>query len=143
MMKIKKDVFKKIASTVGTAKPETGGALGIKNGVVCEFYFDENSTRYDGEYSPNTDDINSKLIEWSKRDIDFAGIIHSHPNGVLELSDGDRAGIELIARAIPSFDALFFPIVVNYKNEFQMTVYRVTFSTDGVKIENVDYEILE
>lgn len=142
-MKIKRKVLNEIVSTIGKKKPETGGVLGIRNDVICAFYFDINSDYQEGEYCPDTNDINLKLQEWGEDGIDFAGLIHSHPNNCQLLSNGDKVGIETIVKAIPPFDALYFPIVTNEDNGFYMSVYCVRGSKENICISEIGYEVLD
>ena len=143
MMKIKRKVLEEIRSTIGTQEPETGGILGINDGVVCAFYFDKNAEHRIGEYSPNTSDVNLKLAEWAKQGIAFAGIIHSHPNGLSELSEGDREGIFTVLKAIPKVDKLYFPIVTNDDSYFSMSVYCAIALQDDISITQISYEVLD
>ena len=143
MMKIKRKILGEIISTIGTCEPETGGILGVKDGVVCEFYFDKNADCQIGEYCPNTVDVNSKLVEWAREGISFAGIIHSHPNNLFEFSNGDKEGIFTVVKAIPNAEKLYFPIVTNSNGNFLMTVYRVIPVQDDISIMQTDYEILD
>ncbi len=143
MMKIKRKILEEIISTIGTHEPETGGILGINDGVVCAFYFDKNAEHQIGEYSPNTSDVNLKLAEWAKQGIAFAGIIHSHPNNLSKLSNGDKEGIFTVLKAIPKVDKLYFPIVTNSNGYFSMSVYRAIVLQDDISITQIAYEVLD
>lgn len=141
-MNIKKEVLEEISVTVGKYKPETGGVLGIKENIVCSFYFDENSTYVSNEYCPNIDAINLKLEEWAKDGIAFAGILHSHPNGYTELSKADKECIFYILKTIHCLRQLYFPIITISNNDFLMTVYCATQSQDKIFIKKTDYNVL-
>ena len=140
-MKIERKVLEEIISTIGQSKPETGGVLGMKDGVICAFYFDKNADSELGAYCPNTDDINSKLQEWGDEGISFAGIIHSHPNNCRLLSNGDEEGIKTIVKAIPAFEELYFPIVTN-DDCFSMTVYSIRLKKENICINEIGYELI-
>ena len=142
-MKIERSVLQRIVATVGSAAPETGGVLGIKDGVVCEFYFDESAIPQAHEYCPNTGAINAQLEEWAQRGIAFAGIIHSHPNGCALLSKGDTEGIATIVNAIPRFERLYFPIVTNEGGVFSMSVYCVSGAGETLCISEEEYEVTQ
>lgn len=77
-----------------------GGIIGIdKNGLICEFQYD-NSVSYNCfEYRPNTEFLN-KIInyDWSEREISFAGFVHSHPHNSI-ISDADIKYAQKIMKA--------------------------------------------
>ena len=141
-MKIRQTVLDRIGVTIGKHKPETGGVLGIKENVICSFYFDENSTRITTEYCPNISDINFNLGEWAKDGIAFAGIIHSHPNGCAELSATDKESIFHILKTINCLHRLYFPIITFSNNGFLMTVYCAIKLQNEIFIKKTGYEVL-
>ena len=76
---VDKKVVQQIKATICTQSMESGGILGIKDGVVSVFYEDKNADVSYGSYQP---DIVSceKVIndEWSKSDVSFCGFVHTH-----------------------------------------------------------------
>lgn len=89
-IKMTKDVFEQIKSTIGSRPAETGGILGMRNGVVDAFYFDNNGERSRATYSPDIESINRELEEnWTPNDIIYMGAIHSHPRGIIGPSGPD------------------------------------------------------
>ena len=107
---ITEDVYQQIVKTIGSLKPEKGGMLGSRDGVVIDsFVFDKNANTGTAEYSPNTNFLNRVLEnEWA--DIDFRGFVHSHPfNGsVLSSADIEYAIRIMKATSLPE---LFMPLV--------------------------------
>ena len=90
MLHITKKCYEAIVKTIASTIPECGGILGMKkDAVVSEYIFDkgiENSTEY---YIPNINTLNKVLIEWSNKNIQFCGMIHSHLFGRNKLSSSD------------------------------------------------------
>lgn len=84
-----KEVYDQILDTIAVQPPETGGVLGRKNGIICKYFYDDNADINQYRYVPNVEKINTILDQWLKDDIEFAGIIHSHPEDVNELSYAD------------------------------------------------------
>ena len=82
--------YEAIVKTIASTTPECGGILGMKkDAVVCEYVFDkgiENSTEY---YIPDINTLNKALIEWSNKNVQFYGMIHSHLLGRNKLSSSD------------------------------------------------------
>ena len=76
-----------------------------------------------------------------KKEITFAGIIHSHPNGCYQLSDADRKCIYSIAKAIPQLKQLYFPIITKSNDIVEMTVYRATTEQNKVRIRKISYDV--
>lgn len=113
-MNIIENIYLKILDSYSVPPPESGGILGIKNGMVCEYYHD-NSCRIANKavYVPNVNILNLKIEEWNKHGIMFSGIIHSHMFGQSKLSSGDIEYIKQIFNNISEgIDELYFPIVI-------------------------------
>lgn len=93
--------------------PETGGLLGIKGGIVCEYVFDSGVPDWNwAVYVPDVFRLNSQLRLWAKCGIAFAGLVHSHPVNQMELSADDKDYIyDILCAMPPRVDSLYFPIV--------------------------------
>lgn len=80
-MRITKEAYNKIMSTVGCYRPETGGALFSDDGgyTVMSFVYDRRSGRTGASYSPNTEFINEIITQNRKIGYTFVGFVHSHP----------------------------------------------------------------
>lgn len=113
-MNIKESIYLKMLDCYSVPPPESGGILGIKNSVVCEYYHDSSSRI--GEralYVLDVDTLNLKIDVWQKSGIEFAGIIHSHMLGQNTLSSGDIEYIKQVFNNIPEcVDELYFPIII-------------------------------
>ena len=106
-----KEVYNQILDTIAVQPPETGGVLGRKNGIICKYFYDGNADINQYEYVPNVEKINTILAQWLKDDIEFAGIIHSHPEDVNELSYADIHYARKILQE-NSLEYVIFPLVV-------------------------------
>lgn len=112
-MKILSDVYERIIQCA-PVPPEKGGIIGIKDGFVCSYFYDNNSPRRNRAiYIPNIDLLNDKIQEWEEKSIGFSGMFHSHPINQPELSVDDIEYIKVIFQAMPaSIKSLYFPIVL-------------------------------
>lgn len=112
-MKILSEVYDQIIQCP-CVPPEIGGILGVKNGVVCSYCFDNNLPQTNNAvYIPDVDFLNAKIREWKENDIAFSGIFHSHPKNQPKLSIDDIEYIKVIFQAMPtSIKTLYFPIVL-------------------------------
>lgn len=59
---------------------ETGGIIGVDyGGVISAFQFDKTCNFSPFEYCPNVDFLDRVINKkWAKRNIEFAGFVHSH-----------------------------------------------------------------
>lgn len=106
-----KEVYDQILDTIVAQHPETGGVLGRKNGIICKYFYDDNADINQNRYVPNVEKINTILGQWLKDDIEFAGIIHSHPEDVNELSYADIHYARKILQE-NSLEYVIFPLIV-------------------------------
>lgn len=123
-MIILKKVLLEIKSTVGACKPESGGMLGEKNGIICEFYFD-NGNSTDSEYAPNVNVLNRVLEKWRNDGISFAGILHSHPNDQRLMSYNDEESARSISDSVALNKELYFPILTFNDGDIVITSYKI------------------
>lgn len=127
-MLLTKTVNSQIHETLGKLKPELGGILGSKNGVITTFYFDENSQFSNNSYYPCVATLNHQISEWSKSGILFCGVIHSHPRGDTKLSHDDILfARKIIECNISRIDKVYFPITTstNDSDAFYIRTYVV------------------
>lgn len=111
-MKIKNDIVIKLL-LLPEAPPERGGLIGGKNGVVTEFFLDESvGSTTEAIYEPNIKMLNDVLANWFNNDIEFYGIVHSHPKNESELSSGDVEYIERIMINSELGVERYFPLVL-------------------------------
>lgn len=111
-MKITRSVYNEIINGCPCSPIEAGGILGAEQGVIKYVVFDSMGGEY-GKYVPNTDNLNCTISDWQCKQIDFAGIFHSHyPVGEL-LSEPDIEYIKTIMTALKNAcSELYFPIVI-------------------------------
>lgn len=130
IIRITKCVYQKIMDTIGKYPHETGGVLGIKDGTVCKYFFDKKSIGKDDTYSPDVDSINNIISEWEREGIEYAGMIHSHPDDMKKLSYADVYYANKLMDCNNMSDILF-PLVV-MDAEVQLYMYKID-RVDGVK----------
>lgn len=113
-MNIKESVYLKILDCYSVPPPESGGILGMKNDVVCQYYHDNSNIEERAAiYVLDVVTLNQKIDEWQKIGVEFAGIIHSHMLGQNTLSLGDIEYIKQTFNNIPEcVDELYFPIII-------------------------------
>ena len=104
-------VYDEIMRTIGSILPETGGILGMKDNSISSFYYDEYGSRTDNTYIPDFKRINDVLQMWNLSGIEFAGIIHSHPSDMRQLSYADvRYAVQIMNEN--DLSELYFPLVM-------------------------------
>lgn len=137
------EVFNKIKETIGEKRAETGGMLGIKNGIIENFYFDQLGSCSGITYSPDVDSINKLLNrEWNPNGINLIGFIHSHPAGIIAPSHGDKVYAQRILNAIPDMEYIYLPIVQSSGNMVDFKVYSyIAFLNDYGRLEVKDVDM--
>ncbi len=114
-MIIHEDVLAEIATTIGAAHAERGGALigDPTTGVVTNFIYDVDARSTGVIYEPNTRYLNSQLPKYEKMGRDVLGIVHSHPPGLRQPSLGDlqAAYSNITSAGNPDARSWFMPIV--------------------------------
>ena len=79
--------------------PEKGGILGVaENRVVTEFHHDSTGFTTARFYTPDIENLNRVILEWSHRGIAFIGFVHSHSPNRVTLSSTDVRYAEKIKR---------------------------------------------
>lgn len=139
-MQIKKEIYNKMLYSIPLVPPETGGILGMKDGVITQVCFDNSNLQNDRAlYIPNIKKLNNQIMVWDEKDITFAGIFHSHMPNQEELSQNDFVYINDVMRAMPDYvKELYFPVVIpknkiiSYKARNQN--HKLVFETDIIKI---------
>jgi len=139
------EVFESIKDTIGAVKAETGGILGMKDGKICKFFFDNEGDCSHITYSPNIERINKELEGWTDEDVVYMGAIHSHPGGIIRPSMPDVKYVEQILRhnlstfegAIPFF---YVPIVQTEPDtgEFKLFSYLGYLDNKKFVIREID-----
>lgn len=72
-------------------------------------------------YSPNTEKMNTCISTWSKDNIIFCGIFHSHLGNNEMLSEGDLHYIKKIMLSMPKrIQKLYFPLIVLPQNKMKL-----------------------
>ena len=126
------DVYKNIANTIGSSTIESGGIIGIKNNVICEYYFDVSAKCSDSTYLPSIDVLNLVIREWNERNVKFIGIVHSHANSYNVPSKNDIDYAKTILKTNRALTFLILPIVTVDKGNIHIDFYK--YSTKLTKI---------
>lgn len=94
--------------------PETGGILGMRNGVIGEVYLDTvKPVLGRAMYVPDVDVLNRQIQVWQNNNVEFAGLFHSHLPDQKVLSGRDEMYVAEIMQSMPdTIQKLFFPIVI-------------------------------
>ena len=116
--------MQKMASSFQFNRREEGGILGVRNGIVSAFYYDDKGICDCDSYSPAVNELNVIIAHWAQAGIRFAGLVHSHIGGCGELSDTDKNYFCRIAQAAP-FEPLYFPVVYEYEGKFCICVHKL------------------
>ena len=107
---ITESVYREIMGTIGSVSPESGGILGLKDGVISDFCFDENPSGTGNTYIPDLARLNSALQMWHQTGVEFAGVIHSHPSDMRQLSYADiRYAMQIMN--VNDLCGVYFPLV--------------------------------
>lgn len=120
-VRILSNVYDEMKSFFSRSPIESGGILGIKNGILCRFFADGSTSSE--EYRPNICVLNRVIAGWWQEGIAFAGIAHSHPNGVLQLSREDLSYAETIMAANPQIAALYFAVAAQRNGAWRLVLY--------------------
>ncbi len=104
-------VIDAITGTVGALPPETGGFLGVTDGVVDHFRFDSTAINTTCTYEPGIISANEERRFLQREGATFAGFVHSHPGQLGQPSLPDRIYAQLLWSKI-RLDELLLPIVI-------------------------------
>ncbi len=140
-MKITKQIFDIIMQQCSPVPPEMGGIIGGHGELITTVVCDPSvGDAYQAIYRPNINHLNDWIMLWSRKNIEFRGVFHSHPKNQQNLSATDRAYIIKIMSAMPeTVEELFFPIVIP---DTDMYVYRARKDGLNILIQNDSVEIL-
>lgn len=116
-MIIKKNVHDYIVNNVPDFNFESGGMLGADYKKIITSVQLDAGLHFQGmkicSYYPDTDMLNKCILEWSKKDITFSGIFHTHFSEVASFSAGDLKYIKEILLAMPEeIDTVYFPLLL-------------------------------
>lgn len=120
---IKNTILKQIKDTIGKAPIESGGILGLKDNVICAYYFDKGDFCKIDEYRPNIKKLNSVINEWGNKGISFIGIIHSHPNSYKIPSLQDCNYVDVLMKQNRFLEKIILPIVIIENDDVQIYYY--------------------
>ena len=114
-MIIIREVYDYIINNVPDSKFECGGILGLNSEKIAVSIQLDMGLHFRGmkicNYYPDVTMLNQCILEWSKKDIVFGGIFHTHFSEIASFSEGDLEYIKKILLAMPKgIDTIYFPI---------------------------------
>lgn len=126
-------ILNKIEKTIGQCKYESGGVIGSQNQIITHYQFDSGVDCDEYEYTPDVKKINEILLKWSKNNIRFEGLIHSHKtNNDLSYADVEYARKILELNNIKY--VFMFVFVLDVKDIF---AYKIT--SKEICFENIEW----
>ena len=142
-MKLSQEVYNQIISTIGNLSPEKGGLLGSADKeTITHYYFDVNGKSTEYSYTPNIQELNAILEEWSEEKIYLVGIIHSHNPDFKLPSCMDIEYAERILKSLPSINEFYLPILI-CDEQLSLLTYKICIGDNGELIkEQVQLEII-
>ena len=123
MCNIKLETYNEIIDKIGNAPIESGGILGMKNDVICAFFYDENAKTSCDTYIPDIATLNEVIKNWNRQGVKFVGIVHSHANGYDKPSHNDELYAKKLLEHNSSLEFLIFPILTIYKGNKKLSCY--------------------
>ena len=140
-MEISKETFSEIIRNVGNSACETGGILGSKDlKHITHFCFDKYGYSTDVSYTPNVEYINAVLDNWTKEQIYFIGIVHSHADNASP-SCVDIAYAREILKTLPHLEKFYIPIVTKMNDEKIFNCFKITRKNDCFLFSPEKYNI--
>ena len=127
-------IYRSIIDIIGNSPIESGGIIGIKNNTVCSFYFDCFAKHNDSSYTPSINILNDIIKEWKKEEIDFIGIVHSHPNGYKLPSKNDTLYARMLLDTNENLPFVIFPIVTMDDEEIFIFFYKYDKEFSRIKL---------
>lgn len=140
-MDILENVYRKIMKSFPEVPPENGGILGIRDGIVCQYYHDKsNQILENAIYVPDIRWMNWCIQEWEDKQISFGGIVHSHMPGQKTLSNSDKKYIKQIINGMPGYiKELYFPIIIPQE---EIICYRAYKHNQNLVLEEDEIHII-
>lgn len=131
-IQITQEVINQIQKTIGTYPIETGGIIGGSDTCITHFCFDDHNS--ENSYVPNVSFLNEAIKKWANENVEFLGIIHSHPSFSTGPSLEDLKYAVNLKRKNPFLNRLFFPIVIDNKIVF--------YELLNDKFVKIDFEVI-
>lgn len=141
-MKTTKQIITKLNTLLSDISFETGGILGSENNdIITNIIIDEPDVTHTTlcRYEPNVEFLNKHIDNWSKKNIIFKGIFHTHFGGSKSLSSADKNYIYNIMKNMPShITYLYFPVFVLPQEELICYIAKKENETIKIYIDNLD-----
>ena len=99
---------------------ETGGILGLSQGIITHYYHDQGCKQIEGSYFPNYEDLNWIIAQWKRVGTEFGALLHIHAPGECVPSASDLRYVS----AILSFDPQLPSVLLGIVADEQLTFFR-------------------
>lgn len=99
---------------------ETGGILGLSEGIITHYYHDQDGKQIEGGYFPNYEDLNWILAQWKRVGTEFGALLHIHAPGKCVPSASDLRYVSAILSFNPKLPSVLLGIVA----DGQLTFFR-------------------
>lgn len=147
VIRIKLEVYEKIAATLGSQEPEQGGYLisevNGQNVKAVNFIYDFSANTSAAAYSPDTAVMSPKIGKAIASDKYVTAVVHIHPDGCPTYSKADE---EYAKDIIDAYDLPFFDVGVGQLRAYgnpDLRFYRVYPRNSRKKVELIPYEVIE
>ncbi len=142
MLQIYESVYNAILFGCPLVPPESGGFLGSKSGVICDFSLDNGQpTDNQGTYRPNYEFLLHTASLWECKNIKFCGIFHTHLSNQETLSSDDKKYIKAIMiENRNNFKTMYFPLVIPRE---KIIMFMALNSPVGFIIKKINYTIIK
>ena len=144
VIRIKLEVYEKIAATLGSQEPEQGGYLisevNGQNVKAVNFIYDFSANTSAAAYSPDTAVMSPKIDKAIASDKYVTAVVHIHPDGCPTYSEADE---EYAKDIIDAYDLPFFDVGVGQLRAYgnpDLRFYRVYPRNSRKKVELIPYE---
>lgn len=118
---VEASVVDQMAATIGSQPAETGGFLGITNGIIDHFRFDATAVNTGATYEPDIAAANDDRRLLAANGSAFAGFAHSHPGSFGGPSIPDRIYAQRLWAKVKC-DEVVLPIVVPARERRPMRI---------------------
>ena len=133
---IAQSVVSEIARTIGSVRPEQGGALlgPPQKPVITRFVFDRSAKVSGASYSPSR--WLSREVQRLERDakVELKGIVHSHPGSMDHPSGQDEYELNVGLELNPHLRAYAAPIVTLHRRETALGAHEIPLGSGKLSL---------
>ena len=97
---------------------ETGGILGLSEGIITHYYHDQSGKQIEGSYFPDYEDLNWILAQWKWVGTKFGALLHIHAHGENTPSASDLRYMAAILTFNPQLPSVLLGIIADNQLAF-------------------------